>query len=69
MHVLGPALLANYKALVSVGHDEYYGAAQRKALETFVGAGGHLAFFGGNQMLWKANYDPNDRILACAKQI
>ena len=27
-----------------------------------------LTFFGGNQMLWKANYDPNDRILACAKQ-
>ena len=48
-----PALLQDYQLLVSVGHDEYWTAATRDAVEDFVAGGGNLALFGANLCWWR----------------
>ena len=46
-------LLDRYKLLVSVGHDEYWTARQRKSVEAFADRGGNCAFFTGNTCFWQ----------------
>src|SRR5207237_1361093 len=55
----GPALVgaAPPKAFLSVGHDEYWSAAQRSSVEAARNAGVHLAFFSGNEMFWKTRWE------------
>jgi len=43
-------LILNHKAFLSVGHDEYWSAAQRTNVEAARNAGVHLAFFSGNEI-------------------
>ncbi|MGI4717009.1 MAG: N,N-dimethylformamidase beta subunit family domain-containing protein [Janthinobacterium lividum] len=55
-----PALLQDYRLLVSVGHDEYCTERTRDAVEGFVSDGGNLAFFGANLCWWRpARPDPS----------
>jgi hypothetical protein len=42
---------------LSVGHDEYWSAAQRANVEAARNAGVHLAFFSGNEMFWKTRWE------------
>lgn len=46
-------VLDGYDLVVSVGHDEYWSAGQRDAVEAHVAAGGHFASFSGNTMFWQ----------------
>ncbi|MBA2806490.1 hypothetical protein E0500_003215 [Streptomyces sp. KM273126] len=43
-----PALLHNYRLLLSVGHDEYWSEPMRSNVEEFIASGGNVAFFSGN---------------------
>src|SRR4051812_9446393 len=54
-----PALLQNHKVFMSSGHDEYWSASQRSAVESARGAGVNLAFFTGNEMFWKTRWEPS----------
>ncbi|HCU93242.1 MAG TPA: hypothetical protein DHU96_11110, partial [Actinobacteria bacterium] len=45
-----PGLLNGARAVISLGHDEYYSAAMRAALLAARGAGTNLAFLGANAM-------------------
>ena len=56
------ALLSNYSLVLSVGHDEYYSDDMRNNLESYVAAGGNIAFFSGNTCYWHL-YFPNDDLL------
>jgi hypothetical protein len=49
--------LLNKKVFVSVGHDEYWSAAQRSNVEAARGAGVNLAFFSGNEIFWKIRWE------------
>src|SRR5262249_55838390 len=51
------ALIKNHKVFMSVGHDEYWSAAQRANVESARTAGVHLAFFSGNEMFWKVRWE------------
>jgi hypothetical protein len=51
-------LLTNHKVFMSSGHDEYWTAGQRKAVEAARDAGVNLAFFSGNEMFWKTRWEP-----------
>lgn len=57
LHREGADLLAPYRLLVSVGHDEYWSEAMRAAVEGHVAAGGNAAFFGGNTCWWRVVFD------------
>ena len=54
-----PALLKNHKVFISSGHDEYWSASQRSAVESARDAGVNLAFFTGNEMFWKTRWEPS----------
>ncbi len=49
--------LLEHKLFLSVGHDEYWSAAQRANVEAARAAGEHLAFFSGNQIFWKTRWE------------
>ena len=53
------ALIKNHKVFLSVGHDEYWSAAQRANVEAARDAGVNLAFFSGNEMYWHTRYEPS----------
>jgi hypothetical protein len=52
-----PDLLAPYGLVICVGHDEYWSAPQRQALDEHVERGGHLASFSGNTCFWQVRLE------------
>jgi len=69
------ALIQNHKILLSVGHDEYWSAAQRANVEAARDAGVNLAFFSGNELFWKTRWENSTdssntpyRTLVCYKE-
>ncbi len=52
-----PITPSNHKILLSVGHDEYWSAAERTKWENARDAGVHLAFFSGNEVYWKTRWE------------
>lgn len=54
-----PDVLAGYRLLLSVGHDEYWSARMRQAVQRFVAAGGNVAFFSGNTSWWRIDLADN----------
>jgi hypothetical protein len=63
-----PELLKAYKLVLSVGHDEYWSAPMRDALERFIGEGGNVAFFSGNTCCWQVRAEEGGKALTCWKQ-
>ena len=49
--------LLEHNVFLSVGHDEYWSAAQRANVEAARDAGVHLAFFSGNEVFWKTRWE------------
>jgi hypothetical protein len=62
-----PEALEGYKAVILVGHSEYWSGPQRATLDTFVEAGGNLAIFSGNTCFWKVRWEDGGRTLVCHK--
>jgi len=66
-----PELLRKYKAVVIVGHDEYWSRSMRDAYIHAVGSGVSLAVFGGNTGYRQIRLQPSqvgaDRVLVCYK--
>jgi hypothetical protein len=50
-------LLQTHRLFLSVGHDEYWSADQRRHVEAARAAGVHLAFFSGNEVFWKTRWE------------
>jgi len=50
-------LLDGYDLVVSAGHDEYWSAAQRDAVEAHVRRGGRFVSFSGNTMFWQVRIE------------
>jgi len=69
------ALITQHKIFMSVGHDEYWSAAQRANVEAARAAGVHLLFFSGNEIFWKTRWETSTdgsntpyRTLVCYKE-
>ena len=63
-----PEILAAYKLVLSIGHDEYWSAPMRDHLEKYITAGGNVAFFSGNTCCWQVRAEDNGTALTCWKQ-
>jgi hypothetical protein len=61
-----PELLKGYRCVVVIGHDEYWSAEMRHAIDGFVEAGGKLARFGAN-FLWQIRLEDEGRRQVCYK--
>ncbi len=57
LHQRGPTL-ARHRALLSLGHDEYYSPAMRGAVTNAVSRGVNVAFFGANFCYRKIRFEP-----------
>jgi hypothetical protein len=62
-----PGLLAGARAVISLGHDEYYSAAMRTALTTARDTGTNLAFLGANAIFRHIRFAAGDRVIICYK--
>lgn len=62
-----PDLLPRYRLMLSVGHDEYWSAGMRDAVERFVANGGNAAFFSGNVAYWQVRMEDEGRAMTCFK--
>lgn len=51
--------LLNHKVFLSVGHDEYWSAAQRNNVLAARDAGVNLQFLSGNEIYWHTRYEPS----------
>jgi hypothetical protein len=63
-----PEILAKYKLVLSVGHDEYWSAPMRDNLEAYIAKGGNVAFFSGNTCCWQVRSEDAGRALVSWKQ-
>ncbi|MCA9124418.1 MAG: hypothetical protein H6822_32110 [Planctomycetaceae bacterium] len=64
-----PELLAGYRLVLSVGHDEYWSAPMRDNLEKFIADGGNVAFFSGNTCCWQVRSEDEGRSLTCVNGV
>ncbi|HXI14603.1 MAG TPA: N,N-dimethylformamidase beta subunit family domain-containing protein [Thermoanaerobaculia bacterium] len=70
-----PALLVPHKAILSVGHDEYWSHEMRTNVTNARDAGLSLVFFSANSIYWQVRFEPAtiggeaDRTMVCYKQI
>ena len=62
-----PGILAGARAVISLGHDEYYSQAMRNALLTARNAGTNLAFLGANAIYRHIRFAAGDRVVICYK--
>lgn len=61
-----PGLLRDYACAVFIGHDEYWSAAMRDAVDAYVEGGGRAARFAGN-FLWQIRLEDRERRQVCYK--
>ena len=59
--------LGAYKALLIVGHSEYWSLNARRNLEAYSRSGGHLAVFGANTMWWQVRTNLQSRQMTVYK--
>lgn len=63
-----PGLLDRYNLMLSVGHDEYWSAGMRDAVESWINRGGNAAFLSGNSVCWRVRPEDGGCALTCFKQ-
>ncbi|MFI6294268.1 N,N-dimethylformamidase beta subunit family domain-containing protein [Nonomuraea sp. NPDC050790] len=61
----GLDLLTRHRMLIVNGHDEYWSAGMRDAVEEFVRLGGNVAFFAGNTAWWQIRLEDGGRTMVC----
>jgi hypothetical protein len=57
VHREGRRLLDPYRLVLSVGHDEYWSDAMRRAVEEYLDDGGNAVFFSANTCWWRVVFD------------
>eukprot|EP00042_Codosiga_hollandica_P036289 m.275381 g.275381 ORF g.275381 m.275381 type:complete len:798 (-) comp54851_c0_seq7:62-2455(-) len=78
-HRFGKTILPNHRLFLSVGHDEYWSAQQRRYVERARDRFKlNLAFFSGNEVFWKIRFEDTphrqgeaehlDRVMVCYKE-
>ena len=62
-----PGILARARAVITLGHDEYYSIAMRHALLQARNVGTNLAFLGANAIYRHIRFADGDRVIICYK--
>jgi hypothetical protein len=63
-----PGVLAGYRCVAVVGHDEYWSWEMRDAIDAYVDGGGRVARFGANYM-WQIRLEDEGRLQVCHKYV
>ena len=67
LHQMTQNNLQYYKAILFLGHCEYWSYQMRQNIKEFIAAGGNVAFFGANTCYWKSSFVPGGRQIIVAK--
>ncbi|HZX56442.1 MAG TPA: N,N-dimethylformamidase beta subunit family domain-containing protein, partial [Ilumatobacteraceae bacterium] len=62
-----PRLCDGYSVVIGAGHDEYWSAAQRDAVEAHVRDGGNYLSMSGNTMFWHVRLEDDGDTMVCHK--
>jgi hypothetical protein len=62
-----PSIVDGYDLVLGVGHDEYWSAPQRAAIEQHVRGGGNYLSLSGNTMFWQVRLEDDGRAMVCHK--
>ncbi len=57
-----------HRAMLSVGHDEYWSLQMRQNVEAARERGVHLGFFSANNCFWQVRFEDNNRTMVCYKE-
>ena len=60
-----PSLPRGYRALLIVGHNEYWSLPMYRGVERYLQQGGNLLVLSGNTMGWRVSFDEDCRIMEC----
>jgi hypothetical protein len=60
-------LTDGYRLVVGAGHDEYWSAHGRDAVEAFVAGGGNYVSLSGNTMFWRVRLERDGTSMVCHK--
>ena len=65
-----PAILGDYRLMISIGHDEYWTFEMRAQVEAFIASGGNVCFLSANTCYWQARLDFGNggRLMYCYKE-
>jgi hypothetical protein len=63
----GDEVLAPYRLLLSVGHDEYWSGKMRDTVERYIADGGNVAFLAGNVSFWQVRLEQSGQQMVCYK--
>ncbi|GII89883.1 N,N-dimethylformamidase beta subunit family domain-containing protein [Sinosporangium siamense] len=61
----GLDLLSSYRLLIVNGHDEYWSAGMRDAVEEFARRGGNVAILSGNTAWWQIRLEDDRQVMVC----
>jgi N,N-dimethylformamidase len=62
-----PEALQGYRAVMMVGHSEYWSLPAYHGLDRYLRRGGNLVVLSGNSMLWRVTFSPDESIMECRK--
>ena len=64
----GVAAIADYRAVITGTHPEYYSVGMLDSLQDYVDEGGRLMYLGGNGFYWRVSYHQNlPGVIECRK--
>ncbi len=63
----GPEIVDGYDLVLGVGHDEYWSAGQRLAIEQHIRRRGNYVSLSGNTMFWQVRLEDQGRAMVCHK--
>jgi hypothetical protein len=58
-----PGIAAGYDVVLGVGHDEYWSAGQRAAIEQHIERGGNYVTMSGNTMFWQVRLEDDGQAM------
>jgi hypothetical protein len=60
-------LLHGYRAVMIVGHNEYWSETMYRHIQRYLGGGGNLLVLSGNTMGWRVSFDDDCVVMECRK--
>ena len=62
-----PAVLQGYKAMMVVGHNEYWSLPMYRETDNFLRRGGNLIVLSGNAVFWRVSFNDEGTVIECRK--
>lgn len=62
-----PGMLAGYKTLMVVGHNEYWSLPMYRGTDDYLRGGGNLIVLSGNAVFWRVSFNQEGTIIECRK--